>query len=173
MPGFSESSTVQTWLVERLVSLGWEHVPGRELPREFTDPLVEEWVIEALEILNPDVHGAPERIDEVLPLIRMAVLGAASEGLGPANERMTTLLRGDHTVKYIGTTAYVPLRLIDFDDLSQNTFVVSDEVTFGSPGKERRFDIVLWVNGFPDRKSTRLNSSHANISYAVFCLKKD
>src|SRR3712207_7712278 len=24
----------------------------------------------------------------------------------------------------------------------------------------------------PDRKSTRLNSSHANISYAVFCLKK-
>src|SRR3712207_9436954 len=25
---------------------------------------------------------------------------------------------------------------------------------------------------FKDRKSTRLNSSHANISYAVFCLKK-
>src|SRR3712207_8114684 len=27
---------------------------------------------------------------------------------------------------------------------------------------------VTWI----DRKSTRLNSSHANISYAVFCLKK-
>src|SRR3712207_7482474 len=26
--------------------------------------------------------------------------------------------------------------------------------------------------GGKDRKSTRLNSSHANISYAVFCLKK-
>src|SRR5258707_10961995 len=26
--------------------------------------------------------------------------------------------------------------------------------------------------GSEDRKSTRLNSSHANISYAVFCLKK-
>src|SRR3712207_7352601 len=26
--------------------------------------------------------------------------------------------------------------------------------------------------GVKDRKSTRLNSSHANISYAVFCLKK-
>src|SRR5438445_3745912 len=25
---------------------------------------------------------------------------------------------------------------------------------------------------YADRKSTRLNSSHANISYAVFCLKK-
>src|SRR3712207_755894 len=28
------------------------------------------------------------------------------------------------------------------------------------------------VIGVQDRKSTRLNSSHANISYAVFCLKK-
>src|SRR5947209_15476973 len=27
-------------------------------------------------------------------------------------------------------------------------------------------------HGGEDRKSTRLNSSHANISYAVFCLKK-
>src|SRR3712207_9517185 len=34
----------------------------------------------------------------------------------------------------------------------------------------------LWLdltpNDLQDRKSTRLNSSHANISYAVFCLKK-
>src|SRR3712207_8186718 len=29
-----------------------------------------------------------------------------------------------------------------------------------------------WQQGSADRKSTRLNSSHANISYAVFCLKK-
>src|SRR5438067_3981468 len=28
--------------------------------------------------------------------------------------------------------------------------------------------VVLWI----DRKSTRLNSSHVSISYAVFCLKK-
>src|SRR5947209_17294742 len=31
---------------------------------------------------------------------------------------------------------------------------------------------VSGLNISPDRKSTRLNSSHANISYAVFCLKK-
>src|SRR2546430_8188766 len=28
------------------------------------------------------------------------------------------------------------------------------------------------LGGFVDRKSTRLNSSHSQISYAVFCLKK-
>src|SRR3712207_7079274 len=30
----------------------------------------------------------------------------------------------------------------------------------------------IMIHLTPDRKSTRLNSSHANISYAVFCLKK-
>src|SRR3712207_7069257 len=36
------------------------------------------------------------------------------------------------------------------------------------------YEIVFCVEGRDDpaRKSTRLNSSHANISYAVFCLKK-
>src|SRR3712207_8754563 len=36
--------------------------------------------------------------------------------------------------------------------------------TLNALGAQRR--------GISDRKSTRLNSSHANISYAVFCLKK-
>src|SRR5947209_16879111 len=31
---------------------------------------------------------------------------------------------------------------------------------------------IRWIVKSRDRKSTRLNSSHANISYAVFCLKK-
>src|SRR3712207_8457554 len=38
------------------------------------------------------------------------------------------------------------------------------EITEGD-GNTKHYD-------FEDRKSTRLNSSHANISYAVFCLKK-
>src|SRR3712207_803425 len=33
-------------------------------------------------------------------------------------------------------------------------------------------EILVPTPGVRDRKSTRLNSSHANISYAVFCLKK-
>src|SRR3712207_8190188 len=33
-------------------------------------------------------------------------------------------------------------------------------------------DAATGASGWRDRKSTRLNSSHANISYAVFCLKK-
>src|SRR5699024_12185094 len=39
--------------------------------------------------------------------------------------------------------------------------------TDAGPAGEERTDHAL-----PDRKSTRLNSSHVSISYAVFCLKK-
>src|SRR5947209_11625455 len=39
-------------------------------------------------------------------------------------------------------------------------------------GLQPRHIEVLQLAPVGDRKSTRLNSSHANISYAVFCLKK-
>src|SRR2546430_12061345 len=43
------------------------------------------------------------------------------------------------------------------------------------PIGRRRFPFLDWFEGVVvsgDRKSTRLNSSHSQISYAVFCLKK-
>src|SRR2546422_8208179 len=39
-------------------------------------------------------------------------------------------------------------------------------------GPHERHDLVLAHREGQDRKSTRLNSSHGYISYAVFCLKK-
>src|SRR5699024_11614885 len=43
----------------------------------------------------------------------------------------------------------------------------SDQVEFGAAGNNLSYQTVS-----RDRKSTRLNSSHVSISYAVFCLKK-
>src|SRR5690349_22562455 len=39
-------------------------------------------------------------------------------------------------------------------------------------GMPKTTDINEWMKWRADRKSTRLNSSHVEISYAVFCLKK-
>src|SRR5258707_2901554 len=41
-----------------------------------------------------------------------------------------------------------------------------------TPGAIASVSALCTVAWYSDRKSTRLNSSHANISYAVFCLKK-
>src|SRR3712207_8853814 len=54
---------------------------------------------------------------------------------------------------------------------------VADELVAGAAAHRDPPYLSIGVAGEPhagrrDRKSTRLNSSHANISYAVFCLKK-
>src|SRR3712207_7982804 len=49
---------------------------------------------------------------------------------------------------------------------------VRDERGRGFVGRRRAGGERGEGEGHQDRKSTRLNSSHANISYAVFCLKK-
>src|SRR5438874_212606 len=53
---------------------------------------------------------------------------------------------------------------------------VSREVLLSVPRDQREAALALgatrWESTWKDRKSTRLNSSHVEISYAVFCLKK-
>src|SRR3712207_8550915 len=58
------------------------------------------------------------------------------------------------------------------DDPAYPATVVAVGADRDAPGLEhaRRRGLPTFV--CRDRKSTRLNSSHANISYAVFCLKK-
>src|SRR4051794_41645963 len=48
----------------------------------------------------------------------------------------------------------------------RSTIHVLDAAAFDAPSTAKAAD------GASDRKSTRLNSSHPSISYAVFCLKK-
>src|SRR3712207_7848340 len=55
-----------------------------------------------------------------------------------------------------------------FDDrLFTDTIEVSAKIRYATPPSSASVS-----PDTEDRKSTRLNSSHANISYAVFCLKK-
>src|SRR3712207_7864772 len=55
------------------------------------------------------------------------------------------------------------------------TFIEESRRVVGNTLAWERDGILYRIEGdipLSDRKSTRLNSSHANISYAVFCLKK-
>src|SRR3712207_7384127 len=71
----------------------------------------------------------------------------------------TTLFRSVLAATYFVIPPRFALWPIDANDLATLVFLVLVAL------------VSSWITG-EDRKSTRLNSSHANISYAVFCLKK-
>ena len=51
-------------------------------------------------------------------------------------------------------------------------FVGKEEAIIFAAGMLVNVEVIPALTGKEDRKSTRLNSSHVQISYAVFCLKK-
>jgi len=144
-------SAVQAALVDRLTrpDLGWRFVAGSALDRTPDAVLVESEVVAALRRLNPAIAARPERVDEVLPRIRATILAVRDDGLVESNRRMTGWLRGQETVRFIGTDDFVPVRLVDFERPRTNSLVVSTEVTYHPGTEARRYDLVLWVNGFP------------------------
>src|SRR5438067_5406943 len=63
------------------------------------------------------------------------------------------------------------LTLSDFVSCDANhSFALTDQMA--SIKSKARLEVIRCIDLDPDRKSTRLNSSHVSISYAVFCLKK-
>src|SRR3712207_7911322 len=78
----------------------------------------------------------------------------------------TTLFRSRHG-RLVAQGNFTP------GHLGAMPFVVKSVMEVFPAAKLRPGDGVLLNDSFlGDRKSTRLNSSHANISYAVFCLQK-
>src|SRR3712207_8048003 len=86
----------------------------------------------------------------------------------------TTLFRSRGNVE----RARLVYEALERDDLEAVLAYVHPEVEWNSIMLEMEGPVHghegvrRWWASLKDRKSTRLNSSHANISYAVFCLKK-
>src|SRR5690625_5925166 len=104
-----------------------------------------------------EVQGRLERVSALFPLGRADLTGVLSDVLGSTYfAQQLTCIAADTIV-------------MDFVRL---------DVALGANDKGTAqchtlfFDQYLEVSGELDRKSTRLNSSHVAISYAVFCLNK-
>src|SRR3712207_7301602 len=87
----------------------------------------------------------------------------------------TTLFRSvpvlPGTIPSRGVLTYDPKWFHDYQDATRR-LIFEKVLTQRLRGHRTDVDYgFAWQPG-QDRKSTRLNSSHANISYAVFCLKK-
>ena len=128
---------------------GWRFVPAEELSRGYSDVLVEPMVRDALIRLNPEISADPDRADEVLYRLRTIPLAVQGEGLVRANELFAEWLRGEKSMPFGERGEHAPVRLIDFDDLTNNDYVVTSQWVYPTKEGGRRFDVVLLVNGIP------------------------
>ncbi|MEW8290600.1 MAG: HsdR family type I site-specific deoxyribonuclease [Candidatus Thiodiazotropha endolucinida] len=127
----------------------WRFIAAEELPRQHSDVLVESVVRDALIRLNPEIKARPDRADEVLYRLRTIPLSVQSEGLVRANELFAEWLRGEKSMPFGERGEHTPVRLIDFENLSNNDYVVTNQWVYPVKEGGRRFDIIMLVNGIP------------------------
>src|SRR5258705_964666 len=75
-------------------------------------------------------------------------------------------------VFFFNDTATTEIYTLSLHDALPISWTRSAPVPFKVPANTSSPRCLATGSGSPDRKSTRLNSSHLGISYAVFCLKK-
>lgn len=144
-----EADFLSSHLALQTTAIRWRFVPADSLPRQHSEVMVESLLREALIRLNPEIEAQPERADEVLYRLRTIPLSVQSEGLVRANELFSEWLRGEKSMPFGKRGGHTQVRLIDFENLANNDYVVTSQWVYPVKEGGRRFDILLLVNGIP------------------------
>ncbi|TDO05426.1 type I restriction endonuclease subunit R [Sunxiuqinia elliptica] len=126
----------------------WKYKSSTDLKREINEVLVESEIRDALIRLNPDIQANRELADEVIYRLRAILISVNQVGLVRANEEFFAWLKGDKTMPFGENNRHVPVKLIDFHDLSNNSYIITNQ--FRIHHRETKIpDIVLLINGIP------------------------
>ena len=132
-----------------IADLGWQYLSPEILPRQPQEALVEDHLRDALIRLNPSIAAQPDRVDDVLYRLRAIIMGVCGDGLVKANEEFAAWLTGERSMPFGDNGEHVTIKLIDFKDLEQNQYVVTQQFAFRAGKTEKRADLVLLINGIP------------------------
>ncbi len=128
--------------------LQWLYQTPEELNRGVNEVLVESILKEALIRLNPEIKQTPDLADEVIYKLRAILISVNQVGLVKANEEFFKWMTGEKTMPFGENNRHVPVRLIDFDDLTNNRYVVTNQYRIHH--RETKIpDVVLLINGLP------------------------
>ncbi len=126
----------------------WVYKPANEIQRGVNEVLIEAELKAALIRLNPEITLNPALADEVIYKLRAVFLAVNQVGLVKTNEEFFKWLTGEKTMPFGENNRHVPVRLIDFDTLTNNHYVITNQ--FRIHHRETKIpDIVLLINGIP------------------------
>lgn len=139
-------------VVDTLSSNGWQYIPAEELPRAYTDVMVEPMIKKALIRLNPEIAEEPSRADEVIYKLRTVILTVQPHNLVTQNELFKKLIFEENSYPFGKDGRMIPIRFfgtVTKENLALNEYVVTKQWVFPKEEGGKRLDIVLLINGFP------------------------
>lgn len=167
--GFTELNSVEHYIIHQMTGVNLNVSPGKneisepkpkgfgvqwqfqspeQLGRGVNEVLVESELVKALIRLNPEIEANPNLADEVIHKLRAILISVNQIGLVKANEEFFAWMTGEKTMPFGENNRHVPVKLIDFDDLTRNDYVVTNQ--FRIHHRETKIpDVVLLINGIP------------------------
>lgn len=162
--GFNELNSVENYIIKQLTGVNlntsevsehatlysgfWQYKSPQDLQRSVNEVLLERELKEALVSLNPEVTSNPDLADEVIYKLRAILISVHQVGLVRANEEFFKWLSGDKTMPFGENNRHVPVRLLDFENLHNNSFIATTQ--FRIHHRETKIpDVVLFINGIP------------------------
>ncbi|WP_434036321.1 type I restriction endonuclease subunit R [Formosa sp. 4Alg 33] len=161
---FNELNSVENYIIKQLTGVNlntnevsdvtglyntfWQYKSPQELNRSVNEVMLEQDLIAALIRLNPEIAQNPDLADEVIYKLRAILISVHQVGLVRANEEFFSWLQGDKTMPFGVNNRHVPIRLIDFEHLENNSYIATTQ--FRIRHRETKIpDIVLFINGIP------------------------
>lgn len=126
----------------------WVYKSSKKLDRGINEVLVESELKAALIRLNPEIQENNTLADEVIYKLRAILLTVNQVGLVKSNEEFFKWLTGEKTMPFGENNRHVSVRLLDFDDLANNEYIVTNQ--YRVHHRETKIpDVVMLINGIP------------------------
>ena len=169
-------NTIELTLIDQLVEQGYTYHNGTDLSPIGTNPQRESF---ASVVLENHFKASLQKLNPTLPESALTeaynkVLNLGTEDIMENNERFHTLLTNGVTVEFTkdNNTKGINVALLDVINPENNSFWVVNQLVIKENNNEKRFDVVIYINGLPlvfielksatDEKAT-LNKAYTQI----------
>lgn len=165
MSGFFTEADYENTIIELFESMGWRHVYGPDLDRDYKDPLYEDELEDSINRINPNMPESA--IHEALFKLK----NFDNADLIQKNAVFMDYIQHGVEVRYlVGSEERAGLvYLVDYKNPDNNSFVIANQWTFVE-NSNKRPDVLLFLNGLPvvlmELKSPSREETDSSEAYA-------
>ncbi len=144
MTAFYTEADYENSIIELFQNMGYRHLYGPDIERDFNSPIYETELIDALNRINPDMPS--DAITDALFKLK----NFENAELVQKNEVFMDYLQHGVEVRYTvkGEERSGLVYIVDYNNAANNSFIVANQWTF-IENSNKRPDVLLFLNGLP------------------------